>query len=72
MFFSLLGREGNDKKNVLDMMQDFLAETENGEITEESVTSFLIWVRIMLILVYRKLNLRRLFTLSLNKNYRIK
>jgi len=35
------GREGNDKKNVLDMMQDFLAETENGEITEESVTSFL-------------------------------
>ena len=72
MFFSLLGREGNDKKNVLDMMQDFLAETENGEITEESVTSFLIWVRIMLILVYRKLNLLRLFTLSLNKNYRIK
>ena len=54
------------------MMQDFLAETENGEITEESVTSFLIWVRIMLILVYRKLNLRRLFTLSLNKKYRIK
>jgi len=35
------GREGNDKKNVLDMMQDFLAETENGEVTEESVTSFL-------------------------------
>lgn len=41
------------------MMQDFLAETENGEITEESVTSFLIRVRIMLILVYRKIKHHR-------------